>query len=399
MHETNQGSGALEPVGSPPPPWIPSEPWSEPAPGSGAAPVVPLTSSEAAPAPSAPPGPSPGQRGLRIWTVLVAGVGIGALGLGQAELAALAAVAGLFAVAQAADLNLRFFLLQRLVAWVVPVGGAATFATLAMVLNQADRPGPARAFAVAVAVLGSLASLAMLGGPVARALAGALFRVRPASHTLVLTSRLFLIGILFCIPGHFGFANVFGIDALEMDSLLGAGSLWANLAGLCLLALGGVGFLVRRDLRSTLERLGLRPLRPSHLAVIAIGVPALFALNSGAEQLQRTYLPALWESDQRVNQMLVSGLGRGETLLLGLSAGIGEEIALRGALQPLLGLLPTSALFAALHVQYSWLGMAVILVLGLLLGWIRQRTSTTTAIAVHALYDIVAVVTAKPPGG
>jgi hypothetical protein len=333
---------------------------------------------------------------LRIWTAIVAGVGVGALGLGQAELATLAAVAGLFAVAQAADLNSRFQLLHRLVAWVVPVGAAGTFATVATFLRQSDRQGPARELAVAVAILGGVISLAMLSGPWARAVAGALFRLRPASRTVVLASSIFLTGLLFCIPGRFWFETVFETDALPSESLLGAGSLWANLAGMGLLALGGVGFLVRRDTRSTLERLGLRPPRPAHLAVIAIAVPVLFGLNSGAEWLQQTYFPALWESDQSVNQMLVRGLGRGETLLLGLSAGIGEEVALRGALQPRLGLLPTSVLFAALHVQYSWLGMGVILVLGLLLGGIRQRTSTTTAIAVHALYDILAVVTAKP---
>ena len=425
MHEANQGSGAPEvpaedTPGPPPEPWrepvpgpgLPPAPWSgvppgpparrsEPAPWSETGSVSPAPWSETTPTPpaaAAPSGPPPGQRGLRVWTVLVAGVGIGALAIGQAELAALAAVAGLFAVAQAADLNPRFQLLHTLVAWVVPLGGAATFATLAMDLGQADRPGPTRGLAVAVAILGGLASLVTLAGPLARALASTLFRVRPASHTLALASRLFLFGLLLCVPGHFGFESVFGTDALPVESLLGAGSLWAGLMGFGLLALGGVGFLVRRDAKSTLERLGLRPLRPAHLVVIALGVAALFTLNSGAESLERTRFPALWESDQRVNRMLVSGLGRGETLLLGLSAGIGEEVALRGALQPRLGLVPTSVLFAALHVQYSWLGMAVILLLGMLLGWIRRRTSTTVAIAVHALYDILAVVTTPPIG-
>jgi membrane protease YdiL (CAAX protease family) len=51
----------------------------------------------------------------------------------------------------------------------------------------------------------------------------------------------------------------------------------------------------------------------------------------------------------------------------------------------------TSLLFAALHVQYSWFGMGVILFLGLILGWIRRHTNTTTAIVVHAVYDVIAV--------
>ena len=81
---------------------------------------------------------------------------------------------------------------------------------------------------------------------------------------------------------------------------------------------------------------------------------------------------------------------RVETLLLGVSAGVGEELAMRGALQPRFGLIGTSLLFAVLHVQYSPIGILTIAALGMLLGLIRKRTSTSTAIAVHVLYDIVA---------
>jgi membrane protease YdiL (CAAX protease family) len=62
----------------------------------------------------------------------------------------------------------------------------------------------------------------------------------------------------------------------------------------------------------------------------------------------------------------------------------------RGALQPRLGLLLSSLLFAALHVQYTWFGMGTVALLGMLLGYLRQRTNTTTAIAVHAAYDVIA---------
>jgi membrane protease YdiL (CAAX protease family) len=83
-------------------------------------------------------------------------------------------------------------------------------------------------------------------------------------------------------------------------------------------------------------------------------------------------------------------------LLLGVSAGFGEEIAIRGALQPRLGIGLCALLFASAHVQYSWFGMATIALLGVLLGGIRAGTNTTTAIAVHALYDVLAVATTHP---
>ena len=46
--------------------------------------------------------------------------------------------------------------------------------------------------------------------------------------------------------------------------------------------------------------------------------------------------------------------------------------------------------------QYSWFGVLVIFGLGLILGAIRRRTSTSVAILVHTLYDIVAVLLSMP---
>jgi membrane protease YdiL (CAAX protease family) len=172
-----------------------------------------------------------------------------------------------------------------------------------------------------------------------------------------------------------------------MDQLpLGGG-----LIGYVLLALAAVGFLVRRDLRATLERLGIGSLTPRHAGTVILGVVALLLLNYGADLLERRALPDLWQQDQDFNEALAGGLTTVEAVMLGISAGVGEEITMRGALQPRLGLTLTSLLFASLHVQYSWFGMAVIFVLGLILGVIRQRTNTSVAIAIHVLYDIVAV--------
>jgi membrane protease YdiL (CAAX protease family) len=79
--------------------------------------------------------------------------------------------------------------------------------------------------------------------------------------------------------------------------------------------------------------------------------------------------------------------------MVGLSAGIGEEITMRGALQPKLGIGLTALLFALLHVQYSWFGMLVILLFGVALGLLRRATSTTVVMAVHTLYDVLALMT------
>jgi membrane protease YdiL (CAAX protease family) len=138
-------------------------------------------------------------------------------------------------------------------------------------------------------------------------------------------------------------------------------------------------------------------MRPGDYAIVPLGVMLLFGLNIALESVQRQWFPDLWASDQRVSQLIASGLTPAQMLMLGLSAGIGEEITLRGALQPRLGLLLTSLLFAALHIQYSWFGMGVIFSFGLLLGFLRNRTSTTVVMAIHTLYDVVAVATIPGP--
>ena len=123
----------------------------------------------------------------------------------------------------------------------------------------------------------------------------------------------------------------------------------------------------------------------------------LYALNTGADALQQRYFRDLWVQDQRMSEAIGGNLGVAGTIVLGLSAGIGEEITMRGALQPQLGLLGTSLVFASLHVQYSWYGMCVIFLLGILLGTLRRLTNTSVAMAVHALYDMAAVFSVGHP--
>ena len=341
--------------------------------------------------------PPASRKSLLPWLAIVTIAGIGGLLAGQAELAVLTVLGGLFAVAHAADLDPSRAFAYNALAWVVPVGSALAFGLLGVSLQESNLPAVQRTIGLAVAALGAAASLGIGYRPMAQALAQTLFGVAETSRALRLAARLAALGTLVSLPAGLAFSGAFDLIARRGGSLVGgAASLWGNLVGLVLLALGGVGFLVRRDARATLARLGLEALRPAQLIVVGLGVAALVALNGGAEWFQRIALPDLWAHDQRVNQMIAGALSRPEALLLGLSAGVGEEIALRGALQPRLGVVRTSILFALLHVQYSWFGMAIIALLGLLLGGIRRQTSTTVAITVHALYDVAAVLTLKP---
>jgi membrane protease YdiL (CAAX protease family) len=83
-------------------------------------------------------------------------------------------------------------------------------------------------------------------------------------------------------------------------------------------------------------------------------------------------------------------------------APLGEELLFRGFLyrgwaSSWLGvggtILVTSLLWAMLHQQYNWYGILVIFCLGLLFGWLRQRSGTTTlTMILHALNNLFTMI-------
>lgn len=400
MHEPNQGGGEDTPpiaplVASGDP--VPGEPafetvsesvhaaatWGDesPAVGTGVEPVLPA-------------GP-PILRGLRIWLLVIGALGMGGVFLEQAELALLVTLAGAFVAAHAADRDPAYRPLHLLLTGVLAAGGAILFGTLAIWLATQSGPGPLRPLATGIAGGAAVLSVLTAWRPLSDGMASAVFRTLHHTHTLRLGGRVVLMLLLFTIPGWATFPGLLEMIREREEPLLDRGQLVASLVGLTVLAFGGVGYLIKRDLPATLARLGLRVPRPSHLVVMAAGVIVLYLLNLGIEAVQRTFFPALWHSDQMVNRMLAGGLDAGGMILLGVSAGVGEELAMRGALQPRLGLVFTAVVFAALHVHYSWIGMGTILLLGVVLGVIRERTSTTIAILVHTLYDVLAVMTSR----
>lgn len=160
---------------------------------------------------------------------------------------------------------------------------------------------------------------------------------------------------------------------------------------LTLLALLGVGLLIRRDGRSTLERLGLR--RPTwRQLVAAAGIAALMiGFDTAVSLTWQEVDPTGYELLQRVSENIFGGLVTiGGALALGLSAGISEELLFRGAVQPRLGLVLAAVLFAIGHLQYGLtVAMLEMLLMGLVLGLVRKATSTTLCILIHATYNTV----------
>ena len=154
------------------------------------------------------------------------------------------------------------------------------------------------------------------------------------------------------------------------------------------LALAGVGFGLTRDLRATLARLDLRRVTPRQLAV-AVAVALGFQLIIGVlEHLESVLLPSVHALEDRFGYDFVGLPPWVGAVLTSVAAGVGEEVLFRGALQPRLGVVLTAVLFGALHVQYQVPGMIMIVLMGIALGVLKNRTSTTFTALVHALYDL-----------
>jgi hypothetical protein len=345
-----------------------------------------------------PPGPDPGieqaLRGLWVWFVIVGLALIASVWLGEGELGLLAAAGGMFAVAHAADRVPRLRLLQHFLAGIVTLGGMLLGIAIARFLQSSPLPPIERRAGIVISVLATGGSAVLFYRPVADQLVSLLFRGAVPTHVTRLAARMVTLAFLAAGPLWVTFRAMLALDMLN-DMDLGGSSVWGSLIGLTLLSLGGVGTFVRRSPREAIERLGLRRLASRDLLWLPVGVLVLTGLNSGIEWVQKTWLPAQWAFDQRIVVLMAGRLTRVQTVLLGVSAGFGEELSMRGALQPRLGLVYTALLFAALHVQYSWTGMGTIIVFGLTLGLVRMRSSTTTAILIHAVYDIIAALGAQ----
>uniref|UniRef100_A0A832I3J6 CPBP family intramembrane metalloprotease n=1 Tax=Eiseniibacteriota bacterium TaxID=2212470 RepID=A0A832I3J6_UNCEI len=333
------------------------------------------------------------EQGLLGWLLAIALLGIGGVALGEQELAGLMALAGLFVAAQAADTEPRWAPLYAAVGWIVPAGSIAVFGGLAVMLQQNLPPGPLRAGLIGFAAAAALVCLALAFGPAARAATAALFRGSGERRDERTAARLVLAGLMLGLPGWFALREPIREMLAGPDSLLAGHSFLGGLIGYIAVAFAAAGYGLRRTAAEAVARLGLRPLAWADGIWIVAGLGALWAVNAGAEHLQRGYFPALYEQDRRFGEVLAGGLAAWQIVLLSLNAGVGEEITLRGALQPRLGIALSAAFFAALHVQYSWFGMLVIFALGVVLGMLRRRTSTTVAIAVHTLYDLLALFT------
>lgn len=208
-------------------------------------------------------------------------------------------------------------------------------------------------------------------------------------HTVAMILCVYFLGVQMI-----GFALGGGMAGVA-EAYEGGLTVWelvANAAPFVVLAGLGVGLGVRRDWWQALKRLGLVwPTGRGVLVSLAV-VLGLFIYVALVTSLwmglvsEETYKEQTEASEALSESVSTIGLA----FVLAATAAVGEEIAYRGALQPVFGLWPTAIVFALTHAQYTltpaWL---IILGVAVVFGWLRQQYGTVAAMLAHFVYNFV----------
>lgn len=206
-------------------------------------------------------------------------------------------------------------------------------------------------------------------------------------HVLALVLMMYVLGgqiALFILGGgREGYA-----ESVEV-------TLWAllpNFIPFVLLSLLGVGWFSRRSWSQVVARLGLNlPTFEDIVVGIGAGV-GLFFLQG--------ILAVIWvlivgidsvEEQSEGAQAVVESINTvWLALAVAITAGIGEEIAFRGALQPIFGLWWTALFFTLVHMQYTLSPAALIIfVVALALGYLRRYYGLYAVILTHFVYNAI----------
>lgn len=213
----------------------------------------------------------------------------------------------------------------------------------------------------------------------------------PASmvHMTALVLCLYLLGIQFI-----NFVLGGGLEGVAEDFAEGLSALDLVLNALpqIIIPVIGVGFGLRRNWTQTRQRLGLGPVTLEGVGAavgVTIGLLIFVAIVVGI--WSGMVSEETFDEQTKASEALSESINTiGMAFLLAALAAVGEEIAFRGALQPVFGFWPTAVLFALTHLQYT-LTPASLIIFGVAIafGWIRQRYNTTTAMLTHFLYNFI----------
>jgi len=153
-----------------------------------------------------------------------------------------------------------------------------------------------------------------------------------------------------------------------------------------------VGLFIKRDFRQTLNRLAfVLPTLAQVMIALAFAMLMVLAFSLVDEGVRALWEMMGWKSTdpELVMTLFESALTPLGALVLSVSAGVGEELAVRGVLQPRFGMIWPSVLFASLHAyQYGWDALLSVFLAGMAFAVLRKYTNTSTCAIAHTVYDL-----------
>lgn len=168
-----------------------------------------------------------------------------------------------------------------------------------------------------------------------------------------------------------------------------------NFLGLIVLAVSGCGIIVARRPGEVMKRLGLVKPEGWHVGLallmvfVTFGYDWLWSVFTGATGVGGKL------ATYNAGTFAAAGGNPGPAAFLalatGVCAGAGEEILMRGGLQPVLGIVPAAILHGALHGQFQHAPILIVQVAGwsTLMGIVRRYTNTTTTLITHATFNFL----------
>jgi uncharacterized protein len=201
------------------------------------------------------------------------------------------------------------------------------------------------------------------------------------------------LGVIFALMSYFMFVLSLGPADDETVAAVTVGTQLVNVLFFVLVAYVAVGTNIYRTPAESNARLGLRIPKWTDFAVGAAAVLPTLMLSMLGSLLTLWFQPDLFEDLGDTMEEMSAGTELTlVNVLIFASAGIGEEILFRGAIQPRFGIVLTSAFWALVHTQYQLTFVVLGLFLaGILFGLIRRYLGTTPAIIAHALYNAAVV--------
>ncbi|MDQ3443224.1 MAG: CPBP family intramembrane metalloprotease [Chloroflexota bacterium] len=154
-----------------------------------------------------------------------------------------------------------------------------------------------------------------------------------------------------------------------------------------------VGYRIHRTGVEATTRLGLTIPSLKTVAISVAMVIPCFMVSLVGSALTVAFQPDVIDNLEDTMDQMTTGLTNPVgALLIGLSAGIGEEVLFRGAIQARFGIVIAALFWTTLHIQYDFSFVLVGLFgVGILLGLQRKYLGTTSAVITHALYNMAVV--------